>query len=486
MNILYIMTDQQRFDDLGLYGLTQVQTPNLDALGSTGVRFDNAYSCCALCSPARASMLTGKYPHNHRMWNNNDMMQWACRDLPDEVELISKPLTEAGYQCGYIGKWHCGMDKLPAHYGFEGMNVPGYGVPYASPEYRDYAARLGLEKPEPLVEVKTLDPRVRGIAGIIEGDIRAEASYFLSDYSIAMMRRFEEESRRTGKPWFIFLSYWAPHFPYYVPRSYADRFHAKDMKLCENFHDDLEGKPPNHRRYRERYHRGLDHGEDTWRLIIARATAFMTYLDAQIGRVLDSLDELGISDRTAVLFGTDHGDMRGSHGKFVDKDSYMYEEIYHIPQIVRWPGVGEGGGVSRRFVLNMDLAPTALEVAGLPVPEDYDARSLAPLLRSEEDGWPDDVMCEYHGHRFLCSIRMIRWDHYKYVLNLGSFDELYDLKKDPHELHNRIDDPLMNEVAGEGRRRLMRRIEESKDDIRIAAFGAVGWDEAEIELPEKR
>ena len=108
VNILYIMTDQQRYDSLSCVARSICRTPRLDRLAAEGVRFDRAYSVCALCSPARASMLTGRYPHNHRMWNNQDMMQWAVRDLPDEERLISQDLTEAGYNCGYVGKWRRG------------------------------------------------------------------------------------------------------------------------------------------------------------------------------------------------------------------------------------------------------------------------------------------------------------------------------------------------------------------------------------------
>jgi len=119
LNILYIVTDQQRYDTLSCYGRTPCRSPHLDRLAAEGTRFENAYSVCALCSPARCSMLTGRYPHHHRMWNNNDMMQWAIRDLPDTERLISQDLIEAGYNCGYSGKWHCGQDKLPCTYGFE-------------------------------------------------------------------------------------------------------------------------------------------------------------------------------------------------------------------------------------------------------------------------------------------------------------------------------------------------------------------------------
>jgi len=469
LNILYIMTDQQRFDTIGLYGLTNCKTLNLDRLANSGVRFDRAYTCCSLCSPARASMLCGKYPHTHHMWNNQDMMQWAIRNLPDDIELISQPLGRAGYQCGYVGKWHCGQEKVPSHYGFEGMDVPNYGNPYKTHEYQEYLKRHGLKQ----VEVKSLitdfTPRRGTMGGEMIGDIRASATYFLSEYAIEMMKRFQDERERTGKPWFIFLSYWLPHHPYTPPREYYEMYDVKETKLWENFHDDLKGKPPNQRRYRECYHRAIEHSDETWRELITRYFAQTTFLDAQIGRVLDALDELGLSDSTAVLFSTDHGDMCGSHGKFHDKDAFMYEELYHIPLFIRIPGVTKPNTVRNEFVLNMDLAATALDIAGVGVPDDYEARSLLPLARGDAVDWRDDVMCEYFGHRFLFSQRMIRWGRYKYILNLPSFDELYDLEEDPHELNNLIHEPAMKDVIAEGQERLLNWIKDTNDAILHAA-----------------
>ena len=464
-NILYLMTDQQRFDLMSVYGLTPCQTPNLDRLAASGMRFDRAYTVCALCSPARTSMLTGQYPHRHRMWNNNDMMQWAIRDLPDDVELISQPLTRAGYRCGYVGKWHCGEKKVPTTYGFEGMDVPNYGNPRNTREYKQYLERNGLQQPEVKPVICDGSAHKRPTIGEQIGDVRATPTYFLADYTIDMLKDFQQGSQ----PWMVFSSFWCPHAPYLPPTEFAEMYDPNDIDLWPNFRDTLEGKPPHQDRFRRSFHRFMEHNDDEWRVIIARYFAQMTFLDSQIGRVLDALDELGIADNTVVLFGTDHGDMCGSHGKFFDKGSYMYEEIYHVPQLVRWPGVTQAGSVCSEFVTNMDLAPTALAAADLAIPGDYQARSLLPLLQGDTSTWPDDVVCEYHGHRYLFSQRMVRWSHYKYVLNAPSFDELYDLEADPHELRNAIDDPAYAEVAKAGRERLLRRINEHKDPLRHAA-----------------
>jgi len=409
-------------------------------------------------------MLSGKYPHTHRMWNNNDMMQWAIRDLPDEVELISQPLSRAGYQCGYAGKWHCGREKVPSAYGFQGMDVPDYGNPYETEEYKNYLKEKGLKQPDTHVLIQ--DPSDKStIAGEVLGDIRATATYFLADYVIEMIKRFEEIRKQTGKPWFIFLSYWSPHHPYVPPHEYYKMYDPKEIELWPNFKDTLKDKPQCHKKFRERCYQLTKISDNKWQEIIAHAFAQTTFLDSQIGRVLSNLDELEISKQTAVLFSTDHGDMCGSHGGFFDKGPFMYEETYHIPLIIRWPGVTKAGTISDEFVLNMDLAPTILGIAGIAIPDDYEARSMVPLLQDNTKGWPDEVTAEFHGHRFLSSHRMVRWSRYKYVFNPLGLDEFYNLEEDPYELKNLINDLTVKDIVKEGRDRLLHWMRRTQDGL---------------------
>jgi arylsulfatase A-like enzyme len=467
-NIVYIMTDQQRYDTLSCVGRTDCRTPNLDRLANEGVRFDNAYTVCALCSPARTSMLTGRYPHNHRMWNNNDMMQWAVRDLPDGERMISQDLIAAGYNCGYVGKWHCGESKLPCDYGFVGMDVPNYGDPYRTKEYGDYLATRGLEPP------RHVPPAIEYAPGHFDGPVEACAPHFLVEYALDLLAGFHEERERSGKPFMLFLSFWGPHAPYLVPEPYASMYDPAEVELWANFRDDLAGKP----RVQDRFRRAFSHypniSDDAWRDGIGKYWGFCSFIDAEIGRLLDVLQEMGREDDTAVLFSTDHGDMTGSHGGIWDKSAFMYEETYHIPLIARVPGMTVAGAVCESFVSNMDLATTVLDVAGLPIPANHDGRSLTPLFRDAESAWRDGLMCEFHGHRFLYSQRMVRWADFKYVFNAPDEDELYDLARDPHELNNRIYDPTYDEIATEGRRRLLQWIQDSDDPIQFAARGMLG------------
>jgi arylsulfatase A-like enzyme len=465
-NVVYIMTDQQRYDTQSSVGRTSCRTPNLDRLAAEGVRFDNAYTVCALCSPARTSMLTGRYPHSHHMWNNNDMMQWAVRDLPDEERMISQDLAEAGYRCGYVGKWHCGESKLPRAYGFEGMEVPNYGNPYKTREYADYLAKHDLEAPQ------RVPPTIEGAPGQFSGPLEACAPHFLTEFALDLLESFNAERERTGRPFMLFLSYWGPHAPYLVPEPYASMYDPTTVELWANYGEDLARKPRAHDRHQRAFTGPVS--DDAWRDRVAKYWGFCSFIDDEIGRLLDRLREMGRQEDTAVLFSTDHGDMTGSHGGIMDKGPFMYEETYHIPQIARVPWLTTAGTVCDAFVSNMDLATTALDIAGLPIPGTHEGRSLVPLFQDPQGEWRDDLMCEFHGHRFLYTQRLVRWDHYKYIYNAPDLDELYDLASDPHELVNRIDDPAYSSIAGEGRRRLLQWIQDTDDPIRFAARFMLG------------
>jgi arylsulfatase A-like enzyme len=455
------MTDQQRYDSLGVVGRSMCRTPNLDRLAARGVRFDNAYTVCALCSPARTSMLTGRYPHNHRMWTNNDGRHRAIRDLPDGERLISEYLVKAGYNCGYSGKWHCGHTKTPSTYGFVGMNVPDYGNPYKTKEYADYSAARGLKQPERI----HVDSRGHVVAGTLNGPIEACEPHFVAEHALDLIKGFHDEQESTGKPFMAFVSFWGPHMPYAVPEPYASMYDPENVDLWSNFNDDLKGKP----KVQERFRRSWGEcSEDIWRKAIAKYWGFCTFIDEEIGRLLDALGDMNVADETAILFSTDHGDMLGSHGGFWDKGPFMYEETYHIPMIVYWPGVTKAGGVSTNLVSNMDLAATVLDIAEVLLPENLDSCSLAPLLRDPHANWRNDFMAEFHGHRFLYSQRMVRWGSYKFVFNAPDRDELYDLGRDPDETSNMIEEPEYAEIAKEGRQRLLKWMKSTNDPLEFA------------------
>jgi len=472
-NILYIMTDQQRYDSLSLTGMGICRTPHLDRLAVAGVNFSRAYSVCALCTPARASMLTGLYPHNHKLLINNDTHASSPDEFPDDIRLISQDLAAAGYNCGYSGKWHCGTRKLPSTYAFQGMDVPEYGRVYKTPEYLEYIARRGLKRPEVveyIPETAASQPRLTGAAGAFSGPPEACEPYFVAEYALDLLRKFSAETAAGGRPFMLFVSFWGPHHPCYVPEPYASMYPPAEVKLWDNFDDDLSGRPNLIRKFGASiYPGGKSLDPETWRKMIAKYWGYCTFIDAQIGRLLAALDELKLAGHTAVMFSTDHGDTLGCHGRMWDKDSFMFEETYHIPLMLRIPWMETCGAGCNRFVLNMDLAATALDLAGVKPARRHDGRSLVPLAANPQAPWSDDVMCEFHGHRFPSTHRMLRWDKFKYVFNAGDFDELYDLENDPAEMRNLIADPAHAGIADECRRRLLQWINNTGDIMELTA-----------------
>ena len=456
------------------------KTPNLDRLASEGMHFENAYSVCSLCSPARASILTGVYPHTHGLrTNTNSPNLWPARDIVPSVSLISQKLAEAGYRCGYSGKWHCGEERLPSYYGFEGMDVAGYGKPYDTPEYDAYLENTGLNLPHPFLkksskmvtpedvppEIQTV-PGVKWAGGTLPGPPEACEPAFVVSHASDLIRRFAAERETDGTPFFQVVSFWGPHHPPYIPEPYASMYSPEDVTLWPNFHDELGGKPAAHDRHRRSfYHEHVEFSEDDWKALIAKYWGYCSFIDAEIGRLLHMLEQTGLADETAIIFTTDHGDITGSHGGLFDKGAFMYQETYHIPMIARAAGVDASRNRCDALVSNMDVASTILDLAGVAVPEHHQGRSFLPLLRDPDAEWREDLMSEFFGLRVNYTQRMLRWRNYKYVYNAADWDELYDLDSDPYEMANRINDPALADIAIECRKRLLRNIQESKDVI---------------------
>ncbi|MFQ6131769.1 MAG: sulfatase-like hydrolase/transferase [Armatimonadota bacterium] len=448
-NLLMIVTDQHRYDGVSANGSQLCQTPALDGLASGGMRFEHAFTCIGLCSPARASLLTGLYPHNHGALNNNGT-DGVRYELEPECWTFTQALGEAGWQLGYVGKWHVNRTHTPTDYGFHDY------VPIGP--YRRYREGLGYEWNEAFGSYF----RPTGVTD----DIPVEASrpYFLAEQAIALIRKYAADQQ--SRPWHVRLDFHGPHLPNVIPEPYASMYDPKSFQPWGNFGDTFEGKPSAH--YNQLRNWAIeDMTWEDWQPIVAKYYGEVSLLDWCIGRVLQCLDDLGSAEDTVVVFTTDHGDANGSH-RMYDKGYCMYEELYRVPLIIRWPGVTQPGSVSRAFVNDwLDLVPTALDIAGLPAPERLDGRSLVPVLSGEAPAdWPDMAYAEFHGMQFgLYTQRMVRTERYKLVYNGSDVDELYDLERDPHELHNRIDDPDYRQVREEHWERFMACIAGTDDHL---------------------
>ena len=432
-NIILFLTDQLRQDALGCYGNAICRTPNLDRLAAEGTVFDYAYTTSPVCSPARASLLTGLYPHNHGVMINTHIGPAWCRGLSPELPTFSGMLRDGGYALDYVGKWHVHQDRGPEEYGFHR---------HVTPE----AVRGG--KPETMVYIDFPGGR-QAVCGVLDAPKEQSYSWRCTDEGIA----FIHERAAGEQPFFLRIDCTAPHFANIVPEPFASLHDPAAIPPWPNFDESFAGKPAAHLRKHREWHLE-DKDWPWWRQAVARYYGDVALLDACLGRVLAAVAESGIADDTVIIFATDHGDSMGSHKHF-EKAGTMYEEVFRIPLIVKLPGASAQH--SGRFVRLMDLMPTIVELAGIEPPAGIDALSLLPLLRGEQpSAWPDSVYCEQHGEVWgYQTQRMVRTHDWKYVYNAHDIDELYDVRNDPFEMRNRIDDPAARAVQQEMKGRLL-------------------------------
>ncbi|MFE3454873.1 sulfatase-like hydrolase/transferase [Nonomuraea sp. NPDC059194] len=452
-NVLILMTDQHRVDTLGCYGNPVVRTPALDGLAAEGTRFDRFYTPTAICTPARASLFTGTHPFRHGLLVNPERNGGAKDEVDDDFPNFVEPLLGAGYNVGHVGKWHIGRERGPEYYGMDGEHLPGALNPFHHPSYQAWLKEKGHPpfKVRDAVFGKAHNDSGRGhlIAGRLEQPVEATIETFLADRTIELIDRYAAD----GKPFALTCSWYGPHLPYLLPDAYYDMYDPADVHLPASMAETFDGKPDVQRRYAEYW--SADHFDaDAWRKLIAVYWGYVTMIDEQAGRILDRLRHHGLWDDTAVVFTADHGEFTGSH-RLNDKGPAMYEDIYRIPGIIRVPGTPVRA--VDEFATLIDLHATILDLAGLPVGDPCDGRSLLPLINGEGDPRPE-VVAEFHGHHFPYSQRMIRDRRYKFVFNPESVHELYDLDVDPHELHNVYAAPAYADVRRDMTVRLYREL----------------------------
>jgi len=459
-NVLLVLTDQERYDCTAPEG-PPVETPECDRLSEAGTRFSSAYTPTSICSSARASLLTGRYPHDHGILNNTHEADAIQPNLPTELPTVGELLAEAGYRNTYLGKWHVGRDQTPADFGFSYLGGSDRHHDDIDTAYEEYRAEFD----EVAAETDPEDPVYTDHGDLVAGTdpvpVEATRPYFLAEQTIAELRRAAD----ADGPFFHRVDFLGPHHPYVLPGPYASLYDPEEVDLPASYAETFDGKPRVQENYVE--YRGVGgFDRETWREVRAAYWGFVTLIDRQIGRILDAVDNLGLTDETVVVHAADHGDFVGGHRQF-NKGPLMYEDTYHVPLQVRWPGVVEAGSVTDAPVRLHDLMPTLLDVCGVAVPDGIDARSLEPLLTGDRPAdWPEAVVAEYHGDEFgLYTQRMVRTDRHKYVLNTGDVDELYDLRRDSAELQNLVDHPDYAPVLRDLRGTLLEWMDETDDPL---------------------
>ncbi|MBW1699642.1 MAG: sulfatase-like hydrolase/transferase [Deltaproteobacteria bacterium] len=476
-NILFIITDHQAYFGHNREGEFEYRPPHFEKFASEGVRFERAYSVAPVCTPARSSIMTGVYPGRHGlMWNTEFI------DTPDFRQgqlLYSHYLSRAGYRNAYVGKWHCGRERLPIDYGIEGWSMADYGAPYMSEAYKAYCAQRGLGDAKACIDYHLNHPEWSGKTltlhhpnpfyfmrgcGVLQGPARAHEEQFVAHLAIEKLREFAESKQ----PWSLVASFWGPHHPYFPSEPYASMVNPSTIPEYPTFNDDLKNKPLRYLLHRDMVFNSRSTWPEwsIWQTVLARAYGQGYQTDAAVGGILDALEELGLSENTLVIWCSDHGDTVSSHGGVWDKASTFAEEVARIPMAVRWPSGIEAGRRSYQLVSNMDVTATMLDAAGVETPSTMHSRSLLPICRNPESvAWQKHLVCEHYGHLGDRIIqRIVIQGDYKYVAALYDGDELYDLKNDPYETNNLIDSAEYSEVKEELRRRLVEHIENTRDE----------------------
>ena len=480
-NIVFIMTDQHRLSGVGAYGETPCKTPNIDRLAAEGVLFENAYTVYPVCSPARGTIQTGVYPHTHGVTSNIHEVGCSVHELEDRPSLLPRRLQAAGYGAGYTGKWHLGTGKdstfqgsnrpaTPTSIGYEGHDYIGHGG--AGTGYADYQA-WAKEKGytpgvKPWSEKTTM---IRNGVGTLDVPTDATVPAYLVDHCIEMVTSFQARNL----PFFISLNFWGPHGPYHATEEFVDMYRDVEIPPWPNYDwpsRDIPG--PHHLKI----HWNKEHLTwDDWAMAVRYYYARVSMIDSQIGRLYNHLKETGTLDNTVIMFTADHGETLGSHGGLLDKGWHHFEETHHVPMIIRFPDGSQAGTRLPELASLADIYPTVLDLAG----GEYDSEaihgtSLLPLIRGEAVNWRDTVVTEFLGlGNIATSMKMIREGNLKYGCNLTSQDELYDLKADPHEMNNVIDDPAYREDVS----RLKNRLKEWMIETQDPALRMFRWRERE-------
>lgn len=474
-NIVVILADHVAF--AGHYGTQGTQNteqsstkaskhfdyrwPNLEAIAKQGAWFDSAYAITPVCTPSRASFLTGKRPDKHGLrWNSEYPIADNRQDFRDDEQLYCHHLQQVGYENYYFGKWHCGVNKTATDYGMTGWSLPEYGNVYASEAYSEYLAKTQQPRPHCHIDHHLMRPKLDGTsilmqpkepwdymdsAGILSGTSAVHEQQFVANMAIEELKRLEQEP--TNQPFSMVISLWGPHHPYYPSAEFANLVDPETIAPYPSFSDDLHNKPMRYHIHRDlrcqfRAHQRWNSWH-IWQKVLARCYASGLQTDAAIGAINTLLQDTGLADNTLFIVTADHGDAIASHGGCWDKYSAFAEEVARIPLVMRWPKHIAAGTRVASYVNLLDVHYTMLDAAKaipqVPHPLALDGESLLPFTSQHSER--QSMICDHFGHSGDIRFQKILYDRgWKYVSAWADGDELYHLATDPYERHNKIDD----------------------------------------------
>ena len=446
-NVIFILSDDHRYDFMGFTDeVPWLETPNLDLLARDGIYCGNAFVSTSLCSPSRASILTGLYAHSHKVVDN-------AAPEPENLVYFPEYIRDIGYETAFFGKWHMGSENDEPRRGFDHWeSFKGQG------EYYNPTLNINGER-------------------ISYGD-STYITDLLTNHAIEWMKE-----RKSDKPFFLYLSHKAVHAEFSPAKKHRGKYTGKKIEYPPSYGmtkpEMLEIKGKNYKLVNEQnpdynygkgripdwvkeqrfsWH-GVDYmynGDMDFETFYYNYCETLSGIDESVGEIISFLKENNMYESTMIIYMGDNGFSFGEHG-LIDK-RHFYEESARVPLLVCCPALFKGGRTESRLIQNVDIAPSILEIFGIRKPEQMQGLSFVGLLRGKEVKWRDKLFYEYYWEENFPQTPTtfgIRTDRYKYIRYWGIWDtnEFYDLDNDPHEMNNLIANPqyqdIIREMAGE-------------------------------------
>jgi len=438
-NVIFILVDDHRYDAMGFLGHPFLKTPHMDAMAKTGVYLKNAFVTTSLCSPSRASILTGQYMHNHRVVDNNNLVRPGTLFFPQY-------LKQAGYDTAYIGKWHMGGGSDGPRPGFDRwVSFRGQGRYYTRKGY-----------------MWNVDGKRVPMKGYVTDE--------LTDYAIDWL-----DKRPRHKPWFLYLSHKAVHAGFEPAERHKGKY--KDVKWAPpatmaDTPENYRLKPRWVKDQRNSWH-GVDFSYHNAKTPIEQLyknyCETLLAVDDSVGRIMKWLKGKGLDKSTLVIYMGDNGFLWGEHG-LIDKRN-AYEESMRVPMLAHCPELFKAGTTLEGVVANIDVGPTILEAAGLKTPQHMDGRSWLPLASGKIglDQWREYLLYEYYweyNFPHTPTVFALRGNKYKFISYHGIWDvdELYDMENDIKETKNLIFEPKHQKLIKDLRARLFQAMKDTRGD----------------------
>lgn len=443
-NIVFVLVDDLRWDEIGVAGHPYIQTPNIDQVATAGVYFQNSFTTTALCSPSRASFLTGQYAHTNGITDN-----LARNEQSHKLNTFPKMLDAIGYDTAFIGKWHMGNDDTPRP-GFDTWAVMKGQGEAVNPEFN-------------------VDGERRPIQGYVTDILTDMATDFVT--------------KQRSEPFLLYVSHKALHpnitqlddgssvaSPSGIPGFIAaDRHNGMYSDAIQNrrpnFGISPTDKPALMRQIGDLP--ALSPDTVTPDQTIQDRQEMLMAVDEGIGRIIEALETIDALDDTIIVVASDHGYWYGEHGLYAER-RLAYEEAIRIPLMISYPRRIEAGVRPAETVLSIDVAPTLLEYAGAAIDDGIQGHSLIPVIEGVADNWRTSFLLEYYSDTVFERIesmgyKAVRTQRHKYIqyTDLDGLDELYDLQNDPHELQNIIDEVDAAETVREMKLELQRLLDET-------------------------